>query len=131
MPITLHVEETAMRSNAQLKLVPATSSPAVNLQIEQHRRHLTPSEVEQVIEAAGKLGRHRHRDATLVLLCYRHGLRISEAVALRWDAISFDEAVLHVSRLKNGTPSTHPLGGRELRALRRLQRENSGATYVF
>jgi type 1 fimbriae regulatory protein FimB/type 1 fimbriae regulatory protein FimE len=94
------------------------------------REHLTPDEVERLITAAGRLGRHGHRDATLILITYRHALRVGELVALRWDQIDFTQVLLHVNRLKNGSPSTHPLRGPELRALRRLQRESTGA-YVF
>jgi integrase len=49
------------------------------------REHLTPQEVEKLIMAASRVGRYGHRDATLILLAYRHGLRVSELVALRWD----------------------------------------------
>ena len=81
--------------------------------------------------AAGRLGRHRHRDATLILLGYRHGFRVSELVALRWDQIDLKQGLVHVSRLKNGVASTHPLRGPELRALRRLQRDYAVSPYVF
>jgi integrase len=64
-----------------------------------------------------------HRDATAILLAYRHGLRASEVVALRWDDIEFQTGKLHVRRSKGGQVSVHPLGGKELRALRRLQLE--------
>lgn len=95
------------------------------------REHLTPKEVERLIAAAGKVGRHGHRDATLLLLAYRHGLRVSELVGLSWDAVDFQHGLLHVSRLKNGTASTHPLRGPELRALRKLARDYGGSAYVF
>jgi type 1 fimbriae regulatory protein FimE len=96
------------------------------------REHLTPDEVEKLMTAAGRLGRHRHRDATLVLLAYRHGLRVSELVALRWEQVDLKAGLLHVTRLKNGVPSTHPLRGPELRALRRLRRDYIEASaYVF
>jgi integrase len=81
------------------------------------REHLTPGEVDTLIEAA-KANRHGHRDATMILLAFRHGLRAAEACDLRWDQVEFDAAVLHVRRVKNGTPSTHPLIGDEMRALR-------------
>jgi integrase len=94
------------------------------------REHLTPTEVERLIEAA-KDNRHGHRDATMILVAFRHGLRASELVDLRWDQVDFNHAVLHVRRVKNGTPATHPLTGRELRALRRLQRDGSTSPFVF
>jgi integrase len=72
---------------------------------------------------AAARNRWGHRDSTMVLVAYRHGLRASELVDLRWDQIEFRTANLHVRRVKQGTPSTHPILGDELRALRRLQRE--------
>jgi integrase len=81
--------------------------------------------------AAG-FNRHGHRDATMVLIAYRHGLRTAELVALRWDAIDFGHGRLHVNRAKNGAPAVHPLSGRELRALRRLRREQEPESpYIF
>jgi integrase len=94
------------------------------------REHLTDSEVEALIEAA-KANRDGHRDALMILLAYRHGLRAAEVVDLRWEQIDFKAAVLHVRRLKNGTPATHPLTGRELQALRRHQREAPPSSFVF
>ena len=95
------------------------------------REYLTQAEVERLIEAAGD-NRNGHRDATMVLVAYRHGLRAIELVALRWDAVDFTHSRLHVRRVKNGSPSVHPLSGRELRALRRLQREQEPkSSFVF
>ena len=84
----------------------------------------------QLIEAA-KGNRYGHRDATMILLTYRHGLRAVEVCDLRWDQVDFNGAVLHVRRVKNGTPSTHPIQGDELRSLRRLQRESPTSPFVF
>jgi type 1 fimbriae regulatory protein FimB/type 1 fimbriae regulatory protein FimE len=95
------------------------------------REHLTPQEVDKLIKAASRVGRYGHRDATLIMLAYRHGLRVSELVALRWDQIDLEQGLLHVSRLTNGVPSTHPLRGPELRALRRLRRQQGASPYVF
>jgi len=68
----------------------------------------------------------------MILVAYRHGLRAVELVDLRWDRLDFKTATLHVRRLKRGTPSTHPIPGDELRALRRLQREQEPkAAFVF
>jgi integrase len=95
------------------------------------REYLTDAEVNKLIEAAGD-NRNGHRDATMVLVAYRHGLRATELVTLRWDAVDFTHGRLHVSRAKNGSPSVHPLAGRELRALRRLKREQEPASpFVF
>lgn len=95
------------------------------------REYLTEQEVEQLMEAAGRVGRHGHRDATLILLSYRHGLRVTELVNLRWDQIDLKQGLMHVNRLKQGTASVHPLRGPELRALRRLQRDYPMMPYVF
>ena len=94
------------------------------------REHLTDTEVEALIEVV-KENRDGHRDALMILLAYRHGLRAAEVVDLRWEQIDFKSATLHVRRLKNGTPATHPLTGRELRALRRHQREAAPSAFVF
>ena len=95
------------------------------------REHLTSDEVGRLMAAAAHIGRHGHRDATLILLAYRHGLRVGELVALRWDQVDLKQGMLHVARLKNGVASTHPLRGPELRALRRLRREYSESPYLF
>jgi type 1 fimbriae regulatory protein FimE len=95
------------------------------------REYLTENEVEKLMAAAEKQGRHGHRDASMVLIAFRHALRVSELVSLKWDQVQFKEGLLHVRRLKNGTPSTHPLSGPELRALRRLQRDYPTSPYVF
>ena len=95
------------------------------------REYLTEAEVERLMRA-GTRNRWGHRDATMILAAYRHGLRVSEVVDLRWDQIDFRTATLHVRRVKQGTPSTHPILGDELRALRRLQREQEPkSAFVF
>ena len=82
------------------------------------REHLTEREVGRLIEVV-KGNRWGHRDAaTMVLVAFRHGLRASELVDLRWDQVDLEHALLHVRRVKNGSPATHPLTGKELRALR-------------
>ena len=67
------------------------------------REHLTEHEVERLIEAM-KGNRWGHRDATMILIAFRHGLRASELVDLRWDQIDLEHALLHVRKLKNGSP---------------------------
>jgi integrase len=95
------------------------------------REYLTPTEVDQLIAAAAGSGRHQGRDRTLLTLMYRHGLRVSEAVSLRWDQVDLKAGLLHVNRLKNGVPSTHPLRGPELRLLRQLRRDYPEGPYLF
>jgi type 1 fimbriae regulatory protein FimB/type 1 fimbriae regulatory protein FimE len=94
------------------------------------REHLTETEVKKLIEAA-KDNRHGHRDATMVLVAYRHGLRASELCDLQWEQFEFSSSTLHVRRVKNGKPSTHPIRGDELRALRRLERDAQKSSFVF
>jgi len=126
-----------MAHNPHLKLVtPATEIRTVTPrrlpnQDYRSREYLTEAEVERLMEAA-KSNRQGQRDSTMVLLAYRHGLRAAEIVDLRWDQIDFETATLAVRRVKNGTPATHPILGDELRALRRLQREqNPKSPFVF
>ena len=95
------------------------------------REYLTSNEIEALMAAAKRSGRHGQRDATVILIAYRHGLRVSELVALRWDQIDLKQGTLHVNRLKNGSESVHPLRGPELRALRRAQRDYPSSPYVF
>ena len=94
------------------------------------REHLTADQVERLIEAT-KDNRHGRRDGLMVLLTFRHGLRAVEVCDLRWEQVNFKMAIIHVRRAKNGTPATHPLTGREMRALRRHQRESRPSPFVF
>src|ERR1700688_794481 len=95
------------------------------------REYLTEAEVERLM-AAAKDNRYGHRDATMALVAYRHGLRASELVDLRWEQVDFRTGSLHVRRVKQGSPSVHPILGDELRALRRLQREQEPKSpFVF
>jgi site-specific recombinase XerD len=95
------------------------------------REYLTPKEVELLIEAARKRGRYGLRDATMILVVYRHGLRASEVCSLTWDQIDFAQGLLHVRRIKKGMASVQPMSGGEVRQLRALKREDNAARYVF
>lgn len=72
------------------------------------REYLTQGEIDKVIAAAGKLRRHCHRDKTLILVTYRHGLRVSELVSLRWDQVNFDAGLIHIVRRKTAPPTHIP-----------------------
>jgi site-specific recombinase XerD len=96
------------------------------------REYLTPKEVERLIAAAKKRGRrYGQRDATMILVAFRHGLRVSELCALTWDQIDFSQGMMHVRRIKNGIGSVQQIGGEEMRMLRALKREDGGSRYVF
>ena len=95
------------------------------------REYLTPAEVERLTKAA-RNGRNGHRDATLILIAFRHGLRAVEICDLEWSQVEFGRsASLHVRRAKNGKASVHPLRGDEIRALRELRRQFPDSGYVF
>jgi integrase len=88
------------------------------------REYLTEAEVERLIKAA-KANRQGQRDAMMILLAFRHGLRAAELVDLRWDQVDLGRnACLHVRRVKNGIATTQPLQGDEMRALRALKRNS-------
>lgn len=93
------------------------------------REHLLPEEVEALVKAA-KVGRYPERNSTIILLMYRHGLRVNEATTLRWAQIDLKMGLLYVNRLKQGVPSTHPISARESRALHFLKRSAS-TPFVF
>lgn len=114
--------------NTQNGTVPPKRVPNAQLR---PREYLTTAEIEELMAIARKRGRYGHRDATMILMAYRHGLRVSELCALRWNHIDFAQGLLHVNRLKHGTPSVHPLRGPELRALRKLKRESVESPYMF
>ena len=124
-------------AKSHLKLVtPATKKRTVTPRRRRNgdlrtREYLTKAEVERLIKVATG-NRHGHRDATMILVAYRHGLRVSELADLRWDQVDFRTATLHVRRVKQGTPSPPPIVGDELRALRRLQRDQEPRSpFVF
>lgn len=115
-----------MRVKLKVEAKPKGRPPNKDLR---SREHLMPGEVEALMKAM-RGNRNAQRDATMVLLTYRHGLRVSELCDLRWEQIDFQNAALHVRRMKRGLPSTHPLAGKELRALRKLKAGNS-SPFVF
>jgi type 1 fimbriae regulatory protein FimB/type 1 fimbriae regulatory protein FimE len=125
-----------MGENMENTALAISPSMSVNVTVRRPREYLTEKEIERLIKAAGD-NRWGHRDQTAILIAYRHGLRSSELVALRWDDIDFSSGKLHCRRSKSGSVSVHPVGGKELRALRRLKRETqqkretAGSIYIF
>ena len=95
------------------------------------REYLTPDEVKSLREAAKSSGRNGFRDELLIMMMYRHGLRVSEATDLKWEQLSLKAGKFHVTRLKNGDPSVHYLEGDEIRSLRKLERDSLDSPFVF
>jgi integrase len=115
--------------NVNRQVEPALRRPA-NATL-RTREYLLPAEIEKLIKAA-KDGRWGHRDATLILVAYRHGLRAKEACELEWSQVEFGRsAALHVRRAKGGKPSVHPIRGDELRMLTALRKLYQDTGYVF
>jgi type 1 fimbriae regulatory protein FimE len=122
-----HAPQISVAPTIEKRKVPLRLANAVY----RSREYLTDDEVTALMKTAAHVGRHGTRDAALILVAYRHGLRVSELVSLRWDQVDLQQGLLHVARRKNGTASVHPLRGPELRTLRRLQRDYSHTAYVF
>src|SRR5262245_16067386 len=120
-----------MRANIVENLAADRTTPnTVNSSV-RTREYLTETEIERLMATARKSSRYGHRDATMILIGYRHGLRASELCDLQWSQVELAVGRLHVRRAKNGSPSVHPLQGDEIRALRRLQREQGPSSHVF
>jgi type 1 fimbriae regulatory protein FimB/type 1 fimbriae regulatory protein FimE len=81
------------------------------------REYLTEAEIDKLVTAAGE-SRNPGRDRLLILMAFRHALRVSELVDLRWQQVHLDSATIDIRRAKNGTPSIHGLQGDELRLLK-------------
>ena len=97
------------------------------------REYLTEEECRRLIDTARQRGgRYGLRDGLAIRMCWRHGLRVSELVSMRWDQVEWKTTRLTVHRAKGSVDSTHPLSGDELRELRKLQREQPpGTRYIF
>lgn len=95
------------------------------------RDYVLPKEVDRLLETAIDTGRHGHRNYTLILLCFRHGLRLGELRNLEWKMVDFPGKALRVSRSMKGLSSRHPLNAIELKALRKLKKDYPGNRYLF
>jgi len=99
------------------------STPPPKQTSNREREYLYPHEVETLIQSARKVGRHGLRDAAMILLMFRHGLRTTELVTLKWSQVDLKSGYIDIVRVKNGNPSRHPLRGSELRSLRQIEHE--------
>ena len=117
--------------SAKSHLTSPSGPPRKKKQDPSRRDYLRPDEVEAMVQAARKSGRHRVRDATIIMMMYRHGLRTAELVALRWQQVDLKAGYLDVHRVKHGHDAKHPLRGPQLRLLRELQRTYPDSPYVF
>lgn len=126
--INLPVRRKASPNTQNGKVVPPRRRRNVETR---SREYLTAEEIKQLLQAAKASGRWGQRDRTLAMIMYRHGLRVGEAVSLRWDQVDLEGGLLAVNRAKNGVPSTHPLRGPELRELRELRRAWPDSPYIF
>lgn len=94
-------------------------------------RHLNPAEVDRLMAAAQRPGRHGHRDATMILLAYGHGLCVSELVEIRRDQVDLDNKQLHIRRRRSGMQSIHALTDPEVEALGKLLNNSPDTAHVF
>lgn len=117
--------------SAKSKSKPRPAPPRKQKQDPAVREYLRPDEVDAMVQAVRKSGRHRVRDAAIILMMFRHGLRTAELVALRWQQVDLKTGYLDVYRVKRGHDAKHPLRGPQLRLLRELQRLYSDSPYVF
>jgi type 1 fimbriae regulatory protein FimB len=100
-----------------------------------HKDFLTEAEMKRFLEAA-RPGRHGVRDYVMMLMAYRHGLRVSELVDIRLKDLDLESARLYVRRKKGSLTTHQPIEGDELRAIRawlreREQRSDARSTYLF
>jgi hypothetical protein len=95
------------RKNVVEKRTGGRSAPITVNSLVRTREYLTGREVERLMAAARKGSRWGHRDATMILIGYRHGLRASELCDLQWSQVELSTGRLHVRRAKNGSPSVH------------------------
>lgn len=94
------------------------------------RKYLTGAEVQRLLEAATR-GRYPLRDRLMIQFAYRHGLRVSELVDLRWSDVDFERGRVLIRRLKNGRTGTHPLNDQEKRDLKALRSSYEGSEHIF
>ena len=88
------------------------------------KNFLTEPEMSRLLQAS-KQGRYGARNYALLLVGYRHGLRVSELVGLRLDHMRLDEGRIWVKRLKGSLDTDQPIQGNTLRAVRSWLRDRA------
>lgn len=127
LPGVSTIDSDASRQSFSAKSPPRKPTNAER----REREYLTPNEVRSLCDAAKKIGRYGFRDSSLILIAFRHALRVGELVDLRWEHVDFSEGKLYVKRLKRGDASVHYLEGDELRILRKLKQANPNSPFIF
>ncbi|WP_414589551.1 tyrosine-type recombinase/integrase [Scytonema sp. PCC 10023] len=95
------------------------------------REYLTAGEINRLLLTAKVYGRYRERNEALVLMMFRHALRVTEACEMRWDAISLLDKEIFITRKKGSDNGVHPLPIDEVEALTKLRQLNPKNPYVF
>jgi site-specific recombinase XerD len=117
-------ESTILSNPSQ---IPTTSPNNSN-----RRRYLVPDEVKRLLaQSQSSTSVYRHRNTTMILMAYIHGLRCSELISLQWHQIDLKSGSIAIARLKQGNSSVHPLTAKELQMLKRLRRNEPNSRYVF
>jgi type 1 fimbriae regulatory protein FimE len=99
---------------------PRIKGEPFNLTRRPRGEHLTKNEIERLCAAARAVGRHGDRDATMIWVAFVHGLRVEELIRLQIEQYDFTLRVVHIRRVKKGSPSTHTISKREAAALKKL-----------
>ena len=120
-----------IRYQSLFSVIPMNSPKKPKNTEQRTREFLAVKEIQLIRKQARKNTMHGHRNDTLMLMMFKHALRVSEAIDLQWEHVDFNLGKLYVNRLKNGTASTHPLQGETIRALRLLQRKYRDTPFLF
>jgi integrase len=128
MPMS--VLRTVTVDGVKVRIAPGRQS---DVAIGRERKYLTPAEIERLITTAKRRGRYGQRDALAILMAYRHGLRVSELIELRWAQFDWATHRITIQRRKGSISGVaHPILADEVRGLKALQREQpAGSQYVF
>ena len=85
---------------------------------ERAKDFLSDAEIKSFLDASKKT-RYPKRNYLLLLMMYRHGLRVSEAISIKKSDVDIRESRIWIKRLKSGLSVEHPISGDELRGIKR------------